>query len=72
MNPEADGDSVGQRGELTPQEAAEASVPFNYAPRPPWTRGRIEEDWAVRGSATCRPRTRGTGSGLRHIAVGRV
>jgi 3-oxoadipate enol-lactonase len=35
-----------RRGEMTPAEAAEASVPFNYAPRT--TRERIEEDWAVR------------------------
>jgi pimeloyl-ACP methyl ester carboxylesterase len=34
------------RGSMTPQEAAEASVPFNYAPATP--RERIEEDWAVR------------------------
>lgn len=45
MNPEAMA-ILGKRGELTPQEAAEASVPFNYAPSTP--RGRIEEDWAVR------------------------
>ena len=31
---------------MTPREAAEASVPFNYAPSTP--RERIEEDWAVR------------------------
>ncbi|WP_138757478.1 alpha/beta fold hydrolase [Modestobacter altitudinis] len=35
-----------QRGQMTPQEAAEASIPFNYAPGTP--RERIEEDWAVR------------------------
>ena len=34
------------RGEMTPQQAAEASVPFNYAPATP--RARIEQDWAVR------------------------
>ena len=34
------------RAEMTPQEAAEASIPFNYAPETP--RERIEEDWAVR------------------------
>jgi pimeloyl-ACP methyl ester carboxylesterase len=45
MNPEAVA-ILGKRGELTPQEAAEASVPFNYAPSTP--RGRIEQDWAVR------------------------
>ena len=35
-----------KRGEMTPQEAAEASVPYNYAPAT--SRERIEEDWAVR------------------------
>jgi 3-oxoadipate enol-lactonase len=35
-----------KRGEMTPVEAAEASVPYNYAPATP--RERIEEDWAVR------------------------
>lgn len=35
-----------KRGEMTPEEAAEASVPFNYAPGTP--RERIEQDWAVR------------------------
>jgi 3-oxoadipate enol-lactonase len=45
MNPEAM-EVLGKRGNLTPQEAAEASVPFNYAPSTP--RERIEEDWAVR------------------------
>ena len=35
-----------KRGEMTPQQAAEASIPFNYAPATP--RERIEEDWAVR------------------------
>ena len=35
-----------KRGEMTPEEAAEASVPFNYAPTTP--RERIEEDWSVR------------------------
>ena len=34
------------RAAMTPQEAAEASIPFNYAPATP--RERIEEDWAVR------------------------
>ena len=37
---------LGQRGTVTPEEAAEASIPFNYAPSTP--RERIEEDWAVR------------------------
>jgi 3-oxoadipate enol-lactonase len=45
MNPEATA-MLMKRGQLTPQEAAEASVPFNYAPATP--RERIEEDWAVR------------------------
>jgi 3-oxoadipate enol-lactonase len=35
-----------KRGEMTVQEAAEASIPFNYAPTTP--RERIEEDWALR------------------------
>ena len=35
-----------KRGEMTPEEAAEASIPFNYAPTT--SRERIEEDWAVR------------------------
>ena len=34
------------RGDYTPRQAAEASVPFNYAPGTP--RERMEEDWAVR------------------------
>ena len=34
------------RGEMTPREAAEAAVPFNYAPDTP--RERIEQDWDVR------------------------
>ena len=37
---------LGKRENLTPREAAEASIPFNYAPSTP--RERIEEDWAVR------------------------
>ena len=45
MNPEAIA-MLGKRGEMTPREAADASVPFNYAPSTP--RERIEEDWAVR------------------------
>ena len=45
MNPEAM-TMLGNRGELTAREAAEASIPFNYAPSTP--RERIEEDWAVR------------------------
>ena len=34
------------RATMTPQEAAEASIPYNYAPST--TRDRIEADWAVR------------------------
>jgi pimeloyl-ACP methyl ester carboxylesterase len=45
MNPEAMA-MLGNRGELTARQAAEASIPFNYAPSTP--RERIEEDWAVR------------------------
>ena len=37
---------LGNRGEMTVEEAAEMSLPFNYAPSTP--RERIEEDWAVR------------------------
>ena len=37
---------LSSRGEMTPRQAAEASVPFNYAPDTP--RERMEEDWAVR------------------------
>jgi hypothetical protein len=32
------------RAQMTPQETAEASTPFNYAPET--RRDRIEEDWA--------------------------
>jgi pimeloyl-ACP methyl ester carboxylesterase len=39
------------RSDMTPQEAAEASIPFNYAPATP--RERIEEDWAVRFPLAC-------------------
>ncbi len=45
MNPDAMA-ILGKRGELTPEQAAKASIPFNYAPSTP--RERIEEDWAVR------------------------
>ncbi len=37
---------LGNRGEMTVQEAAEMSLPFNYAAGT--ARERIEEDWAVR------------------------
>ena len=45
LNPEAMA-MLGNRGELTAREAAETSMPFNYASSTP--RERIEEDWAVR------------------------
>lgn len=45
MNPDAIA-MLGDRGQLTPRQAAEASIPFNYAPGTP--RERIEQDWAVR------------------------
>jgi len=45
MNPEATA-MLMRRAQMTPQEAAEASIPYNYAPGTP--RERIEEDWAVR------------------------
>jgi pimeloyl-ACP methyl ester carboxylesterase len=41
------------RADMTPQEAAEASIPFNYAPATP--RERIEEDWTVRFPLACTP-----------------
>jgi 3-oxoadipate enol-lactonase len=41
------------RADMSLQEAAEASVPFNYAPATP--RERIEEDWAVRFPLACSP-----------------
>lgn len=37
---------LGLRGMRNPRKAAEASIPYNYAPGTP--RERIEEDWAVR------------------------
>lgn len=45
VNPEAMA-MLMKRGEMTPEEAAEASVPYNYAPST--SRELIEEDWAVR------------------------
>lgn len=45
MNPDAVA-MLGNRGSMTPEQAAEASVPFNYAPTTP--RERMEEDWAIR------------------------
>jgi len=35
-----------KRGEMTPQEAAEISIPYNYAPGT--SRELIEEDWSIR------------------------
>ena len=51
MNPEALALVTAGRASMTPQEAAEASIPFNYAPTTP--RERIEEDWAVRFPLAC-------------------
>ncbi len=45
LNPDAIA-MLTNRAAMTPEEAAEASIPFNYAPATP--RERIEEDWAVR------------------------
>jgi pimeloyl-ACP methyl ester carboxylesterase len=45
MNPDAVA-MLGSRGEMTPEQAAEASIPFNYDAGTP--RERIEDDWAVR------------------------
>ncbi|HLK94271.1 MAG TPA: alpha/beta hydrolase [Nocardioidaceae bacterium] len=42
---------LADRGSLTPAEAAERSIPFNYAAATP--RERIEEDWAVRLPLAC-------------------
>jgi len=44
---------LADRGGLTPEQAAEASIPFNYASTTP--RERIEEDWAVRLPLACTP-----------------
>ena len=45
INPDAM-EMLQKRATMTPPEAAEASIPFNYGPAT--TRDRIEEDWAVR------------------------
>jgi pimeloyl-ACP methyl ester carboxylesterase len=45
LNPDAL-EMLQKRATMTPAEAAEASIPFNYAPSTP--RVLIEEDWAVR------------------------
>ncbi len=51
INPEALALVTSGRATMTPQEAAEVSIPFNYAPSTP--RERIEEDWAVRFPLAC-------------------
>lgn len=51
MNPEALALVTSGRADMTPQEAAEASIPFNYAPET--SRSLIEEDWAVRLPLAC-------------------
>jgi 3-oxoadipate enol-lactonase len=53
LNPEALALVTRGRAQMTPQEAAEASIPFNYASSTP--RKRIEEDWAVRFPLACSP-----------------
>jgi pimeloyl-ACP methyl ester carboxylesterase len=45
INPDAM-EMLQKRATMTPAEAAEASIPFNYGPAT--SRARIEEDWAVR------------------------
>jgi 3-oxoadipate enol-lactonase len=42
-----------KRATMTADEAAEASIPFNYAPSTP--RALVEEDWAVRLPLACTP-----------------
>lgn len=51
INPEALALVTSGRADMTPQEAAEISIPFNYAPTTP--RQRLEEDWAVRLPLAC-------------------
>lgn len=51
MNPEALKLVTSGRADMTPQEAAEASIPFNYAPETP--RSAMEEDWAIRFPLAC-------------------
>ncbi len=51
INPEALKLVTSGRADMTPQEAAEASIPFNYAPQTP--RSAMEEDWAVRFPLAC-------------------
>jgi pimeloyl-ACP methyl ester carboxylesterase len=45
LNPDAM-EMLQKRATMTPAEAAEASIPFNYGPST--ARERIEQDWAVR------------------------
>lgn len=68
---------LARRGQLTPREAAEASIPFNYAAAT--SRERIEEDWAVRlplagTAAGYRAQVEGTArwSGLERLSSLRV
>ncbi len=68
---------LANRGNLTARQAAEASIPFNYAPGTP--RERIEEDWAVRLPLASTPegylaQARGTAvwSGLKRLPSLRV
>jgi len=51
INPEALALVTSGRADMTPQEAAEASIPFNYAPST--SRATMEEDWAVRLPLAC-------------------
>ena len=44
---------LADRGSLTPGQATEASIPFDYAATTP--RERIEQDWAVRLPLACSP-----------------
>ena len=46
MNPDVLSLVTSGRADMTPEQAAEASIPFNYAPSTP--RERIEQDWSVR------------------------
>jgi pimeloyl-ACP methyl ester carboxylesterase len=50
MNPDAIA-MLQARATMTADEAAEASIPFNYAPATP--RALVEEDWAVRLPLAC-------------------
>jgi 3-oxoadipate enol-lactonase len=68
---------LASRAQLSPEQAANQSLPFNYAPSTP--RRRIEEDWAVRmplasSSAGYSAQLRGTAtwSGLERLPTLRV